>query len=433
MAGDILYGENVALAYGSEIFPKKPYGRHSNCLTRFMEISNISQTGLSLISSFPSRVCPCNDSGQPDCLTVEYPEVQSFYPGQTISLSVALVGQGFGTVAGSIYAQFLQHGSLEIASHQETVGVVKDMCNYIGYTIFTKAVEVQGVLVLTSDNRNVTKYADIGEVSNIIERWECITKQKARPENQRCIHLGNVYGNYHDNGYIPTEIFKWPLYTNVTVMSCPPGFMLTTSKPFKCDCNQLLQNTAGIQCHIQDQTFSRGGLLWVGANENENKSATILETSKYCPLKYCKAAQVNVSLSDSDSQCNYNRSGTLCGGCQHGLSLALGSLRCLPCSNTYIALIIPFLLAGIGLVLFIKLLDLTLTQGNLNGLVLYVNIVGVNGHMFYNTEHLNPLTLFIAWINLDLSIETCFFNGLTMYMKTWLQFLFYSIYGALLD
>ena len=32
--------------------------------------------------------------------------------------------------------------------------------------------------------------------------------------------------------------------------------------------------------------------------------------------------------------------------------------------------------------------------------------------------------MFIAWLNLDLGIETCFFNGLTAYGKTWLQFVF---------
>ena len=33
------------------------------------------------------------------------------------------------------------------------------------------------------------------------------------------------------------------------------------------------------------------------------------------------------------------------------------------------------------------------------------------------------LSIFIAWLNLDLGIETCFYNGLDAYAKTWLQFL----------
>ena len=32
--------------------------------------------------------------------------------------------------------------------------------------------------------------------------------------------------------------------------------------------------------------------------------------------------------------------------------------------------------------------------------------------------------MFIAWLNLDLGIETCFYNGMDAYVKTWLQFVF---------
>ena len=34
------------------------------------------------------------------------------------------------------------------------------------------------------------------------------------------------------------------------------------------------------------------------------------------------------------------------------------------------------------------------------------------------------LTVFIAWLNLDLGIETCFYDGMDAYAFTWLQFLF---------
>ena len=65
------------------------------------------QSGLSLISSAPSRVCLCNETGQPDCLTVADPETRVIYPGQTITIPAVVVGQDFGTVTGSVFAQFL--------------------------------------------------------------------------------------------------------------------------------------------------------------------------------------------------------------------------------------------------------------------------------------------------------------------------------------
>ena len=143
-----------------------------------------------------------------------------------------------------------------------------------------------------------------------------------------------------------------------------------------------------------------------------------------------------MTLSEPDSQCNYNHSGTLCGRCQPGLSLALGSAQCLPCSNDYLALLIPFTLAGPVLVGFIKLLDLTISQGAINGLVFYANIIQVNQDIFLPWRSPHPLTIFVAWLNLDLGVETCFFNGLDAYTKTWLQFAFplyvWSIAGIII-
>ena len=34
------------------------------------------------------------------------------------------------------------------------------------------------------------------------------------------------------------------------------------------------------------------------------------------------------------------------------------------------------------------------------------------------------LSHFISWLNLDLGIETCFYNGMNSCYKTWLQFIF---------
>ena len=85
--------------------------RDWNCIYSFKNISNMSQVGLSVVSSDPLRVCLCNGSGQPDCLIQVDPTPHTVYPGQTINISTIVVGQDFGTVAGSAYVQFLQRGS----------------------------------------------------------------------------------------------------------------------------------------------------------------------------------------------------------------------------------------------------------------------------------------------------------------------------------
>ena len=70
-------------------------------------------------------------------------------------------------------------------------------------------------------------------------------------------------------------------------------------------------------------------------------------------------------------------------------------------------------------------LNLTVSVGTINGLIFYANIVRANHATFFPPNTTNSfLSWFIAWINLDLGIETCFYNGLDGYVKTWLQFAF---------
>ena len=76
---------------------------------------------------------------------------------------------------------------------------------------------------------------------------------------------------------------------------------------------------------------------------------------------------------------------------------------------------------------FIKILNLTVSQGTINGLIFYANIVAANRSILFPAHYgklLSFLSVFISWLNLDLGIETCFIKGLDGYWKTWLQFVF---------
>ena len=78
---------------------------------------------------------------------------------------------------------------------------------------------------------------------------------------------------------------------------------------------------------------------------------------------------------------------------------------------------------------FIKIFDLTVSNGTINGLIFYANIAwAYNSILFPPEVAANPflqfLQVFLAWLNLDFGIETCFVIGLTAYWKTWLQFVF---------
>ena len=464
--GDVLYGGLVALGYDGDW----------NCLLSFKNISDMSQqSGPSLISSVPSRVCLCNETGQPDCLIVADPTTHVIYPGQTITIPAVVVGQNFGTVAGSVFTQFLHTPYTTDSVDMEprhSIAVEHSQCSNLEYTIFSQSEESEAVLVLTHDNREISHLMNEEDNQEITNSWEVLNEEpnyKTLAQDIICDFINFTrpwqftikYNESHLSGnrtienfykfthsvidrYIhyckyafiqtkfvfPKEIYSYPVYINISFRPCPPGFSLSKDPPFRCDCNRLMKQLPGVKCHIQDQIISRSGLVWISTDGNETVTAS------NCPYNYCNREEINMTLEDPDSQCNFNHSGTLCGGCQPGLSLSLGTNQCLHCPNTHLALLLPFALAGVVLVCFIKVIDLTISQGTLNGLVFYANIVKANEYLLYNDKQTNPLAVFIAWLNLDLGIETCLFNGLTAYGKTWLQFVFplyiWSIAGLII-
>jgi len=48
------------------------------------------------------------------------------------------------------------------------------------------------------------------------------------------------------------------------------------------------------------------------------------------------------------------------------------------------------------------------TEGNVSGLIFYANI---NHAIFFPPHKSNILTVFIAWINLDLGMQSCFYHA----------------------
>ena len=146
-----------------------------------------------------------------------------------------------------------------------------------------------------------------------------------------------------------------------------------------------------------------------------------------CPYDYCVSKPANVSLGSQkeiDFQCAFERTGFLCGKCREGLSLIFGSSQCMKCTNYYIFLIIPFSVAGLALVAIILLLNTTVAVGTLHGLIFYANILAAGGSVFGISRSHSFLTMFLAWLNLDLGIEMCFYDGMDSQAKLLLQLVF---------
>ena len=102
----------------------------------------------------------------------------------------------------------------------------------------------------------------------------------------------------------------------------------------------------------------------------------------------------------------------------------LGSNHCGTCSNWHLFLLPVFALAGIVLVAMLMFLNLSVSVGTINGLLFYANTVKVNEAFFFPNGSVPVVSQFISWLNLDLGIEVCLFNGLDGYWNTWLQFVF---------
>jgi len=400
--GDAIYGEKLhnclATPFTERVFISGAYLFVQN----WSNVVTYIQPGFSKIASDPTRACLCMD-GKPDCFTIS--ETKTHYPGETFDISVVVVGQELGTVNGTVYTHFLplHHGETQtlLRDLQQSQRVGHENCNVLKYTVFSER-ELE-ILVLTAQDVIVSEYLDPATASVIANNYINSTEQTS------------VVSTDEDSFLLLS------VYLNITLLPCPLGFMLS-SQPAECVCHTTLQQH-NISCTIDNQSVHRSGTVWVNASFSGNYSDGAI-VHKHCPFGYCNPAELNVDLRYSDTQCTLNHSGTLCGACQPGLSLALGTSQCLSCSNSHLSLLILFAVLGLTLVCLIKAFNLTVAEGAINGLIFYANIVGANQTIFFPPGETNVLTVFIAWLNLDFGFQSCFFKGLNSYWKTWLQFIF---------
>ena len=313
------------------------------------------------ISSDPLQVCFC-ENDVPYCSDMMIDTIR----GREFTLMALIVGQNNGTIPSSVRTSL--DNDIQIRATQRIQDIGKE-CTPITYH-------------LSSDktSTNLVLFPD---------------------------------GPCRDTGISRREI-------TINFLPCPDGFTLDGSE---CVCEKRLQRYTN-SCSVDDSSIQRNSnTFWMGAfYENETYGGLILHPS--CPFDHCIDSPVAVKLDNLDIQCNFNHSGVICGSCVSGYSITFGTLHCLPCSNAYLTLILPFALAGIALVAILLILQISVASGTMNGLIFYANVIQVNRSIFFPPGDTNILTIFISWLNLDLGIETCFFDGMNTYVFTWLQFVF---------
>ena len=329
----------------------------------------------SVVSSVPFQVCKCTNS-KPDCNITRISV--TLLPGQSYELEAIAVGQEHGTVPSTIRAEFARQSSRGQLQQMEYVQSTGTHCTKLTYTV------------------QFSSKSHLLKLTTISKTWK---KRKG---------------------------FKISFHRK----ECTVGFTYDTDEG-RCTCNQVLTDH-GIECDIQTLRVNRQSPKWISITyvhlpHSHQQSGVLVHD--YCPFDYCIATgriTQPLDLLYPNQQCAFNRSGILCGECQTNFSHVLGTSKCKQCTKPWIALITPLIaIAGVALVVGLMLLNLTVSVGTINGLIFYVNIVRANQAIFFPHEMSNSfLSMFIAWLNLDLGIETCFYNGLDVYSKTWFQFLF---------
>ena len=283
----------------------------------------------------------------------------SVYPGEDFTLHLAVVGVLNGTVPGTVHAKFPP------SSSEAILGDLQD----------------------TQQN----KHAHCDDfVYTVYSSQE------------------SVYFHLTATDFSPIQS------VSVDLKACPAGFDL---KNGSCKCNSVFSRE-DIRCFINNQSILRPANSWIGFKDSFN-----MMFSKHCPHGYCLAHDVYLSSDDPDIQCADNRTGVLCGQCLKIYSLTFGGQKCSKCSNLYMLLLFPLAASGLVLVAVLFVLNLTVTEGSINGLIFFANVVSMS-HFGQYSGTSSRLYTFIAWLNLDLGIDTCFYDGMDAYAETWLQFAF---------
>jgi hypothetical protein len=412
IAGNAVYGGRT-----SACIPSDASTYCTNCsMPQFSEIFQYNGIGdssdLSNFTSDPTRVCFCKN-GVPDCFTVT--RSLTVHPGELFHLSLATIGYGLGTVPGSVIARMngqssRSPGNTSFGSDLQYSQDIGTECRDLSYSIISE-----------QHSELITLAVNTRSFSRSLENVRAVVDFQLRGNTDS---INPILHSPYD--YIYETFFHIPTFVEVTLAQCPVGFQLVDGR---CVCAAILLKNHIDMCSIVNGTpiIHRPSPYWIGLPQ-DNTSSILIHTQ--CPHDYCQPDDLNITAENPDEQCQFERSGILCGECREGLSMVLGSSECKICSNIFLILIIVFAVAGLVLVVFLTVLNMTVSVGTINGLILFANIIQSNRSTFVplttaSTHNVVAiLSTFISWVNLDLGISTCLFDGLTTYVKTWLQFVF---------
>ena len=330
------------------------------------------------ISSLPVRLCICFN-GQPNCNQRQ--PTKYVKKGELFHISLVAVDQVNHTLSSTIYCTLssskagLGEGQLSQETYEE--------CTTLNFTVFSP-----------HEAETLIMYAE---------------------------------GPCKDAG-----ISRMTVPISFLPCTCPIGFQPAMKEISNCVCECHLEiQQYDLICNYSTRSLIKTQGFWINYINQSHESGFVYYS--FCPYDYCLPVGQPVSISfeilnGADSQCAFNRSGTLCGACQPTLSLSLGSSLCLLCPSQWsmltVFITLGSALVGVVLIAVLLILNLTVAVGTLNGLIFYANIIAANKGTYLLFQKPNFCTVLIAWFNLEFGFDTCYFEGMDMYAKTWIHMAF---------
>ena len=320
------------------------------------------------VLSSPAHVhlCDCSDPKLCNVASL-YQRKVTTYPGGTMRLNVTSVDDGNNLSPGVVYTQIDTSGitsqNIALGPWQEAQWIGKE-CGTIEYQIYGPKM-ASFKLLLSNNNPDI-----------------------------------------------------FPAVIEVELLPCEPGFTLSSTGVIKCDCS-LFFTSHGVVCDTSDGTVTKNKTNWIGVYNN-----TLPALASTCPLDYCNTTINKLSLGKPGDLCSGGRTGILCGHCHGNHSVIFGSSKCQVCTDMWLITLVMFAVLGVLLVAALFFLNLTVTQGTLYGLIFYANIIQVNTSIFFSQSILNPMMVIVSFVNLDLGLPLCFYDGMDDADKAGLQFVF---------
>jgi len=244
----------------------------------------------------------------------------------------------------------------------------------------------------------------------------------------------------------------YQLLVPVSLLDCPPGYVLSNTKICECSANVDKQSFIGIKrCNLSSFEAHLVQGYWAGY---VNSTSENFRTSN-CPLNFCKvkSGTPEIKLPSDRSKldtvlCNENRHGKVCSLCSDNHSLHYHTLQNAHCgdnSKCSLGILLYLILEIIPVTiffLFIILLDVQLTSGALSGFLFYAqifNTLEINaGNFIHFPKYAKTLLIILKFLigvfNLEFfqlpSLSFCLVKGAT-YMHL-LVFSYLTIFYALM-